>query len=667
MSARTKSRNDNPAGESARDRFRPLTVADVREMTDPGSFDRGRSYARSRQIFDGSVRGETLHASSHGSSGGPYRVEATLVPADDPHPDPDLLVSDYLCTCPRGGFCKHVVALLLTWIERPEVFAVRPTVGELLANRSREDLVALVELMVRREPDLADLIELAPPARRDPDAPVAPAEPGAGATRTVSPVAIRRQVTKAFAWLEHDSYDGWYGGPDLTPIVEELDSLLTIGQGYAAAGRWADAAVVFGTILDEAADAWEGVSDQEGRLLPLLGRVAAGLARCLQVQTDLPPEERLGAEDRAEIVEQLYAFWDFSSDYDVGADDEEPLDPAHVIAAHATDAERASVENWLRAIVDKPAAANEWSSSYDKRRAIRFLALLRGGMGDEETLAEFRKAELWEDATAMLLELNRVDEAVALAARKLTAPGTLTAFADRLVARGGADVDRALDLVEGRLWEKEGAEPHADFALLTWLGAKNVALGRAERAAEIERRRFKLRPGVDTYQAVRAAATLPGQPADRWVALRAELIATLAAKNDHASLVQIYLSEGETAEAIAALRHLEPGRKRPSGVSYGWGWSPDLGFAELRRRVAEAAERTDPDEAIRLYAAIAEDRIEGRQRPHYQAAAEVLARAKAVYLEQDRGEDWQAYILDLREKNKRLRALREELDALGLR
>src|SRR5688572_1420387 len=83
MPTRSRPRLEEPTGDAARDRFRSLTEADVREMTDPGSFDRGRSYARSRQIFDASLRGETLHASSHGSSGGPYRVEATLIPVAD--------------------------------------------------------------------------------------------------------------------------------------------------------------------------------------------------------------------------------------------------------------------------------------------------------------------------------------------------------------------------------------------------------------------------------------------------------------------------------------------------------------------------------------------------------------------------------------------------------
>jgi uncharacterized Zn finger protein len=670
MAKRQSPRTDEPTGAEVQDRFRPLTETDLREMTDSGSFDRGRSYARGDRIFDASLRGAILQASCHGSSGGPYRVEATLVPLDDAKTKRPL--ADYLCTCPRGGFCKHVVALLLTWIQQPEAFAVRPTVGELLTGRGRDELAALVELMVRREPDLVDLIELAPPAPVATDVPgtAHSAEPGAANKRTVSPAAIRRQVAKAFAALEERTYGGWYESPDVFAIQQQLASLLAIGEGYAAAGRWADAAVVFGTMLEEAAESWEGAGDEEGDLLIELGRAAAGLAGCLKAQADLPPDARLADDDRAEIVERLFTYWELASDYDTGddeAEDAELLDPAAAITAYATEAERASIEDRLRSRIDAPTAADEWSAGHEKLSAIWFLSLLRGGMSDDELVAEYRAAELWPEAAALLVEQGRIDEAVGLAGRKLAQPMQLTAFADSLVARGGADADRAIELVEGRLWEQEGTNVHSDLALLTWLGATQAKLGRADRALTAEQRRFAIRPGVDTYRAVRAAATLPGQPADLWSGLRPELVKTFRGKEDWSALVQIHLEDGETAEAIAALQRLEKGRARPAGGFSGWGWSADYGLGDLRQRVAKAAERSHPDEAIRLYTLLAEQQIEGRQRPYYHEAAALLARARAVYETQGRAEKWTAYIGDLRETNKRLRALREELDALGLR
>ncbi len=98
------------------------------------------------------------------------------------------------------------------------------------------------------------------------------------------------------------------------------------------------------------------------------------------------------------------------------------------------------VEGWLRELLGAPGTGTTAGSPQEKRAAIQFLAILKGGEGfsDEERLAAYREAELWTDAADLLLRLNRVGEAVALAGRKLTKPYTLIAFADRLVAlRGG--------------------------------------------------------------------------------------------------------------------------------------------------------------------------------------------------------------------------------------
>ncbi len=54
--------------------------------------------------------------------------------------------------------------------------------------------------------------------------------------------------------------------------------------------------------------------------------------------------------------------------------------------------------------------------------------------------------------------------------------------------------------------------------------------------------------------------------------------------------------------------------------------------------------------------------IDGRGRENYQQAAGYLARVRGVYQKQEREPEWQAYITNLRNSNKSLRALKEELD-----
>ena len=63
---------------------------------------------------------------------------------------------------------------------------------------------------------------------------------------------------------------------------------------------------------------------------------------------------------------------------------------------------------------------------------------------------------------------------------------------------------------------------------------------------------------------------------------------------------------------------------------------------------------------------MADRAIERRQRPYYQDAAQYLARVKTLMETNGQAEEWTLLIAELRDQHRRLRALREELDALGL-
>ena len=77
------------------------------------------------------------------------------------------------------------------------------------------------------------------------------------------------------------------------------------------------------------------------------------------------------------------------------------------------------------------------------------------GLSDEELLTEYRNAELWDDAARLLVEMGRVDKAITLAFRRLTAPDQLTLFADQLIATGDPRrIEQAFSLIDDRLWEQ---------------------------------------------------------------------------------------------------------------------------------------------------------------------------------------------------------------------
>jgi uncharacterized Zn finger protein len=639
----------------------PLTREGIEARTDAGSFKRGRGYAHAGRIFGAFRRERTLRARCHGSSGGPYLVEATLAPADKPKAKNPV---SYACDCPRGGFCKHVVALLLTWVEQPERFEVRAPIADALGERSRGELIALIEAMVRDVPELEPLLDLPIPAA------------SAASAEAIDEAAIRRQIAAALRDDGGYGRRGWYGYDDYygasSRMAGNLERIGALADDYANAGDWRNLLLVDATIVEEVAPNLTTMYDESGDLSSLLANADAHLSACLDAQGGLSEEEQLSPAERRRLLDALFTIW--QTGIDAGGLDLANEGP-EAIARGATPEEQRHVGDRIRESMSSASAADPWTHSWQSRVAIGFLSLLHGeaGLSDEELLIEYRNAELWEEAAESLLKMHRVEEAIALAARRLIAATPLTSFANRLIATGDPQrIEQAIHLVDDMLWEREGQNAQDDQRLRAWLEQQYAAHGHPEKALKLARERFKALPAKATYDAVKAAAILPGQPDDPWPALRKELLATLKKRGDWTSLIEIHLGEGEVAEAIEALKKTE--KKDPRnigyvgtvyggfGYAYGWGTHP-LGW---EARVAAAAEAEFPDEAIRIYQRLADRLIATRGRGNYQTATEHLERIKQILTGAERGDAWATLIGELRDRNKTLRALREELDKRGL-
>ncbi|MEO0458057.1 MAG: SWIM zinc finger family protein [Cyanobacteria bacterium P01_A01_bin.114] len=98
-----------------------FTEADLKRLTTPQSFDRGKSYYQGEAIENPIRQGDKLSADCWGSQR--YRIQVTLANHD---------ISQSKCTCPYdwGGLCKHQVALLLTYIHAPDSFQTLSSLQE---------------------------------------------------------------------------------------------------------------------------------------------------------------------------------------------------------------------------------------------------------------------------------------------------------------------------------------------------------------------------------------------------------------------------------------------------------------------------------------------------------------------------------------------------------
>jgi uncharacterized Zn finger protein len=119
-----------------------------------------------------------------------------------------------------------------------------------------------------------------------------------------------------------------------------------------------------------------------------------------------------------------------------------------------------------------------------------------------------------------------------------------------------------------------------------------------------------------------------------------------------ALITEIYVWEEEIDKALEMLE-LYSQRHR-------WGRNT------LALKVAQAAEESRPRDATRLYLEEVERLIAGRGRGNYAEAANYLLRVRAVYEQMGEDKAWQTLIANLREKNRRLPAMQDEFNQVGL-
>lgn len=231
-----------------------LTETYIRNLASASSFERGQNYYHDGAILEPIRQEMELRARCEGSDYEPYQVNATLTKSG---------IAETSCTCPYdyGGICKHIVALMLTYVHEPQSFRSIPPLTALLAGRSREELIALIGEMIKREPDLLSLVELSAATEQ------------ARQGETLDVEAYRRQARGALL----------RGSP--RAVEKELRSLLDLTDRLDTAGDWLNAGAIYHAILDETVNGYEDAlweMDEDGDIAAVIDGFAQGLSRCLQ-------------------------------------------------------------------------------------------------------------------------------------------------------------------------------------------------------------------------------------------------------------------------------------------------------------------------------------------------------------------------------------------------
>jgi hypothetical protein len=573
-----------------------MTEADIERQVGGRSFGLGQDYAADDAIFDARRQGLTLKAHCRGTSGGPYRVEATLAAGG---------IASAFCSCPVGaaGTCKHVAALLLTWLDRPEEFLELEDLDTALGRRSKAELIVLVKQMLLQQPELESLLQVPLPGGRHRAAPVDPA-------------VYRRQAAAAFRGLDHEWGAESEAASSLYPIT-------AIGAGFTAQADYASATAVYVGVLAETMEHYEEVSDEGDELADVITTCVTALGTCLEHEQD--------PTTRQTILQALFEVLQFDIGLGgLGLSDDVP----ELLTVHASPAERHTVASWVREAIPERRSDGDWSGDYTRKAYGGILLQLEADILDDDAfLTICRETGRIEDAVNRLLERGRVDEAVLEAEQ--ASDMALLDLAGLFEKHGHADLGERL--------VRERAQTHPGWRLLEWLKARALARNDAPVALDLALRLFRTNLGLEQYREIRILARQVG----RWETVRPELLAGLREPKLFGLLALIHLDDGEIDQALAAI-HAGP-------VA-----------ATTALEVAKAAEQSHPQDALAIYRRHAEALIGRQGRDNYRSAAGLLARMRAIYQATGEPDLWTAYIAELRERYRRLRAFKEELAAAGL-
>ncbi|AFV12191.1 zinc finger domain-containing protein [Thermacetogenium phaeum DSM 12270] len=263
--------------------FSWLTEEYIRQLADGQSFERGMNYYAGGNVRYPLRQGMELSGECYGSQSKPYRVRVVLS---------NNGIREAFCTCPRGGFCKHIVALLLTYVHEPDSFKVLTSLDAMLARLSREELISLIGDMVQREPSLSAVVDLA----------VATA-----GGRSPDMAALNREVKRAL------SLD------DPFEIETGLRNILRTAERLEQKEDWPEAGAVYQTVLDALTEIYgnELLSmDDDGAIAAIACECVEGLSECLN-RGDCDRETRqawLMSLMKAELADIEMGGVDFAGD-----------------------------------------------------------------------------------------------------------------------------------------------------------------------------------------------------------------------------------------------------------------------------------------------------------------------------------------------------------------
>jgi uncharacterized Zn finger protein len=514
----------------------------------------------------------------------------------------------FACSCPLGmdgEFCKHLVATGLAWLSRGA------SSDDRFETKSREDLRRF--LSKKKKVELVEMIV----EQTDRDDALrerllmrVAASGAAGAGLDTFKATIDDAIS-----VEHFvHYDGmWDYSERLEQVAESLRNLVEAGSATAAIELAEHA-------LACAESSIEHVDDSAGIMGQFLGELEEiHLTAC-----------RIAKPDPIVLARRLLA-WQLRCEWDTFSS--AAIDYADVLG-----------ESGLRAY--RELAEAEWAT----------VPLLEPGEDDHD---RYRKRYPITRIMRNLAELSGdPDELIEVESRDLSDPWRFLEIAKRCAEAGRHD-----DALE---WAERGVRSFkgdTDRRLLEFLAGEYQRRERHDEAMEIVWSLFTRQPSMDTYSVLRdhakrakawpewrdrALKHIRKTIADRKRAQRGKRNDRWSAAADHSLLVEIFLNERKYEDA--------------------WNEAESGGCQERHwLALARHREKSHPLEAAAAYQRLVEPIINRKDNHAYKEAAQLVVKIRSLMNAAEKGDEFEAYLDELRGAHKRKRNFMAALDRAGLR
>lgn len=470
----------------------PITEDTIRSYSSHQSFARGREYYHSGAIDNATRQGNTLLADCEGIY--TYHVRVELDEGG---------IRSTTCTCPYDfdGYCKHIVALLLTYIHKPDEFSERKSLSTILEHMDKAALIATLTKLSDRHPELYDWLEaVIPPAAvvtvKGTESPPKPQS-------QVSEQVYRKRIQNilSHSQYEYNEYGSAFG------VANQLDGVIDSAKELLKNDDARGAMIVLTTLLDEIHDAYEMYDDSDGDLSDVADAAGELLAEAI-LSANLTTQERSAFERKIKpLAKHLSAYG---------------IDQGLGIAQLALE------YGW-----DEPEDAEE---DLEDLTQVKLNVLERQNQV-EKFLALCQQTHRYLRCALKLVELGRIEEAIETANEQLTS-------ADEIlhVAKALREANRLQETVT--LAERCLTIGTPSYALASWLAPLEESQGRTLQAEQAYLAAFTAQPTLESYKNIQRLS------GERWMQIKPTLMQNMHQRGSSDAIASIYLYEQEWDQAI---------------------------------------------------------------------------------------------------------------------